>query len=85
MPWRTFLFADLGAALVSVPLGFGLGYLFTSQIKGILADMYRVERWLGLGGLLVVTIVLLVKIWRWYHHPPIDALVDEGVGTVHEV
>ena len=84
VPWRTFLFADMGAALGSVPLGFGLGYLFTSRIKAILADVHRVERWLGLGALCDLTLVLMVNIWRRYHHPPIETLVDEDDGVAEE-
>jgi membrane protein DedA with SNARE-associated domain len=84
VPWGTFLLADMGAALVGVPLSFGLAYLFTRQIQAILADVHRVERWLGLGALFVLTVVLLVKLWRWYHHPPIDALVDTGDGMAEK-
>jgi len=80
VPWRTFLLADMGAALVGVPLSFGLAYLFTSQIQSIIANVHRVEGWLGLGALFVVTIMLVVKLWFWYRHPPIDTLVHDGNG-----
>jgi membrane protein DedA with SNARE-associated domain len=76
VPWRTFLLADAGAALVGVPLEFGLAYLFTSQIEGILADVHQVQRWLGLGALFMVTIAVLVGLWRRYrpilHHVGLD-------------
>lgn len=72
VPWRTFLLADAGAALVGVPLEFGLAYLFTSQIEGILADVHQMQRWLGLVALFVLTLAILVGIWRRYqpilHH-----------------
>jgi membrane protein DedA with SNARE-associated domain len=84
VPWRTFLFADMGAALVGVPLSFWLAYLFTSQIQAIMADVHRAERWLGLGGLFVLTIMLVVKLWFWYRHPPIDTLVHRGDGKAEE-
>jgi len=70
VPWWRFLLADAGAALVGVPLGFTLAYVFTSQIEGILANVHRVERWIGLGALCVLTVVLLVNLWRWQH--PLD-------------
>jgi membrane protein implicated in regulation of membrane protease activity len=42
-----------------------LAYFFTDQIKAILADVHRVERWLGLAGLLAVAAMLVVAMWRW--------------------
>ena len=47
VPFWKFILADAGAALVSVPLAFGLAYFFTHQIGAILADVHRVERWLA--------------------------------------
>ena len=65
VPFWKFLVADAGAAVLGVPLGFGLAYFFTDQIKAILADVHRVERWLGLAGLLAVAAMLVVAMWRW--------------------
>lgn len=67
VPFWKFVLADAGAALIGVPLGFGLAYFFTDRIKAILADVHRAERWLGLAGLLVLAVVLVVVIWRWNH------------------
>jgi membrane protein DedA with SNARE-associated domain len=52
VPFWKFVVADACAALVGVPLAFGLAYFFTDQIKAIAADVHRAERWLGLVGLL---------------------------------
>ena len=57
--------ADAGAALVGVPLVFGLAYFFTDQIKAITANVHRGERWLGLASLLALLTLLVVGVWRW--------------------
>jgi membrane protein DedA with SNARE-associated domain len=62
--WK-FVVADAGAALVGVPLAFGLAYFFTDQIKAIAADVHRAERWLGLVGLLALAALVVVGVWRW--------------------
>jgi len=54
VPFWKFVVADVGAALFGVPLAFGLAYFFTDQIKAIMADVHRAERWLGLAGLLAL-------------------------------
>jgi hypothetical protein len=36
--------ADAGVAILVAPLGFGLAYFFTDQIKAIVADVHRAER-----------------------------------------
>src|SRR4029077_20423328 len=54
VPFWKFVVADGGAALVSVPLMFGLAYFFTVQIEAIMADVRRAQRWLGLAGLLTL-------------------------------
>ena len=65
VPFWKFAVADTGAALVSVPLTFGLSYFFTEQIKAVTADVHRAERWLGLAALLACAAVLVVGVWRW--------------------
>ena len=65
VPFWKFVVADAGAALLGVPLTFGLSYFFTDQIKAILADVHRAERWLGLAALLALAAVLVVGVWRW--------------------
>jgi len=70
--WK-FVVADAGAAVVGVPLGFGLAYFFTDQITAIMADVHRAERWLGLAVLLALAAMLAVGVWRW----------NRRVGTEH--
>jgi membrane protein DedA with SNARE-associated domain len=65
VPFWKFVVADAGAALLGVPLVFGLAYFFTDQIKAIMADVHRGERWLGLAGLLTLAALLGVGLWRW--------------------
>jgi glycerol-3-phosphate O-acyltransferase / dihydroxyacetone phosphate acyltransferase len=66
VPFWKFVLADAGAALIGVPLAFGLAYFFTDQIKAIMADVHRAERWLGLAGLLALATMLGVGVWRWH-------------------
>jgi membrane protein DedA with SNARE-associated domain len=65
VPFWKFVVADVGAAVLGVPLLFGLAYFFTDQIEAIAADVHRVERWLALAGLLMLMVVLVVGVWRW--------------------
>jgi membrane protein DedA with SNARE-associated domain len=65
VPFWKFVVADAGAAALGVPFVFGLAYFFTDQIEAIVADAHRVERWLGLAGLVVLAAVLGVGVWRW--------------------
>jgi len=66
VPFWKFVVADAGAALVGVPLAFGLAYFFTVQIKAIMVNVHRAERWLGLAGLLALAAMLVVGVWRWH-------------------
>jgi len=77
VPFWKFVAADAGAALFGVPLVFALAYFFTDQIKGIMADVHRAERWLGLAGLLVLATVLVVGVWRWYRRVGTEGLDEE--------
>lgn len=61
--WK-FLAVDAGAALVGVPFGFGLGFLFTDQLERVLSDVHRVERWLALAALVGLVAWLAVLAWR---------------------
>src|SRR4029077_16341340 len=65
--------AGVGAAVLGVPLVFGLAYFFTDQIKAITADVHRVERWVGLAVLLALAAILAVGASR----------CDRRVGTEH--
>lgn len=81
VPFWKFIAADAGAAALSVPLWFGLAYFFSDQITAIVADVHRVERWVGLAGLLVLAAVLAVSVWRWSRRiekEPLDDDAGEG-------
>jgi membrane protein DedA with SNARE-associated domain len=73
--WRFFL-TDAGAALVSVPLGFGLAYFFTDQLEVVLRDVRRTERLLGL--IVLVVLLMALGITAWVKRRRITAeLADE--------
>jgi membrane protein DedA with SNARE-associated domain len=78
VPFWKFVVADAGAAGLGVPFGFGLAYFFTDQIEAIVVDVHRVERWLGLGALLVLAVVL-VGVWRWNRRVVKEPLDEEGI------
>ena len=78
--WK-FVVADAGAAVLGVPLVFGLAYFFTDQIKAVMADVHRAERWLGLAVLLALATILAVGVWRWNRRvgkEPLDEEPAEG-------
>lgn len=62
--WK-FLVTDAAAALGGVPFSFALAYFFADQVEAIVADMHRAERWLALGGVLVLAAVLGMMARRW--------------------
>jgi len=66
VPFWKFVVADAGAALFGVPLLFGLAYFFTVEIKAIVVNVHRAERWLGLASLLALAAMLVVGLWRWH-------------------
>ena len=77
VPFWKFVVADAGAALFGVPLVFGLAYFFTDQIKAIMVDVHRAERWLGLAGLLALAAMLVVGVWRWHRRVGKERLDEE--------
>ena len=64
VPFWKFFAADGLAALVSVPLGFGIAYFFTDQLDRVLSDVKRVERWAMLVGVVVIAAALAYAAWR---------------------
>jgi hypothetical protein len=54
-----------------------LAYFFTDQIKAIMADVHRAERWLGLAGLLALAAMLVVGVWRWHRRVGKERLDEE--------
>ena len=70
MPFWKFILADAGAAALSVSFAFALAYFFTDQVSAILADVRRVERWLVLAALIVLTGGVVVYVVRWNRRIP---------------
>ncbi len=70
VPFWKFILADAGAAALTVPFVFTLAYFFTDQIGAILADVHRVERWLALIALIVLTGGVVVYVVRWNRRVP---------------
>ena len=54
IPFWKFLMVDGVAALIGVPLGFGVAFLFTDQLPAILHGVHRFERVLALVALVLV-------------------------------
>jgi membrane protein DedA with SNARE-associated domain len=77
VPFWKFVVADAGAATLGVPFLFGLAYFFMDEITAIVADVHRVERWLGLAGLLALAAVLVVSVWRGKRHLGTERLEGE--------
>ena len=77
VPFWKFVVADAGAAALGVPFLFGLAYFFMDEITAIVADVHRVERWLGLAGLLALAAVLVVSVWRGKRHLGTERLEGE--------
>ena len=57
VPFAQFIAVDAVAALVGVPVSFGLAFFFADQLEWVLADVHRIERWL------VVAAIALVAGW----------------------
>ena len=52
------------AALVSVPVSFGLAYFFTDRVEALLRDIRRVEGWVVLAGLMAFVVAVAVVSYR---------------------
>jgi len=83
VPFWKFVVADAGAAVLGVPLVFGLAYFFTDQIEAIMADVHQAERWLGLAVLLALAAILAVGVWRWNRRVGKERLDDEEPAAGH--
>jgi len=47
IPFWRFLVVDAAAALVGVPVSFGVAFLFADQLERVLADVHRIEALAG--------------------------------------
>jgi membrane protein DedA with SNARE-associated domain len=64
VPFPRFLAADAAAAMVGVPISFGLAFFFTDQLERILTDVRRVERWAILLAFVAVAVFISFRAWR---------------------
>ncbi len=64
IPFTRFLLVDTAAALVGVPVSFGVAFIFADQVEQLLADVHRAERWIVLYALLGVAAWLAWLAWR---------------------
>jgi membrane protein DedA with SNARE-associated domain len=64
VPFWKFVLVDGVAALVGIPLGFGVAYLFTDQLPAILHGVHRVERLLTLAAMVVLAAIIAFAAYR---------------------
>jgi membrane protein DedA with SNARE-associated domain len=64
IPFGRFLAADAAAAMVGVPLSFGMAFFFTDQLEQIRQDVHRVERWVIMLALVVLAGWIAVRSYR---------------------
>jgi membrane protein DedA with SNARE-associated domain len=64
IPFWKFLLVDTVAALVGVPLGFSVAYLFTDQLPAILHGVHRVERLLVLAAMVALAAIIGFAAYR---------------------
>ena len=64
IPFGRFLAVDAAAAMIGVPLSFGLAFFFTDQLESIVADVHRVERWAVLLALVVAAGWIAMRAYR---------------------
>jgi membrane protein DedA with SNARE-associated domain len=64
VPFAKFIVVDTVAALVGVPISFGLAFFFADQLEWVLADVHRIERWLAVAAIALVVSWLAVLAFR---------------------
>jgi membrane protein DedA with SNARE-associated domain len=69
IPFWKFLLVDTVAALVAVPLGFGVAYLFTDQLPAILQGVHRIERLVILVAMVLLAAVIAYAAYRKSRRP----------------
>ena len=69
IPFWKFLLVDGVAALVGVPLGFGVAYLFTEELPAILNGVHRFEKILVLAGMTLLAAIIGYAAYRKSRRP----------------
>jgi len=69
VPFWKFLGVDASAALLGIPATFGLAFLFANQVERVVADVHRVQRWLGLLVVVAIAFWAAIAVWRWSRRP----------------
>src|SRR5207249_2391265 len=69
VPFWKFLVLDAAAAVLGVPVSFGLAYVFADQVYGVLQDVHRIERWLALLAVATVAVWLALGAYRRSRRP----------------
>jgi membrane protein DedA with SNARE-associated domain len=64
VPFWKFLGVDAMAALIGVPLGFGVAYMFTDQLPAIMRGVHRVERLAVLAGMVLLAALIAYLAYR---------------------
>jgi membrane protein DedA with SNARE-associated domain len=64
IPFGRFLTADAVGALIGVPVGFGVAFVFTDQLEEIVAGVHRVERWAVVAALAAAAVWIAVRAYR---------------------
>jgi membrane protein DedA with SNARE-associated domain len=64
IPFWKFVLVDGVAAVVGVPLGFGVAYLFTDQLPAILHGVHRVERLVTLAVMVLLAAIIAFAAYR---------------------
>jgi membrane protein DedA with SNARE-associated domain len=76
LPFGRFLAVDGGAALIGIPLSFGVAFLFTDQLERLVHDIHRIERWGMLAGLVLLAGWLAVLAYRRAHRTAREERVE---------
>src|SRR5437773_1481022 len=69
VPFWKFLAVDAAAAVIGIPVSFGLAYVFANQVEGVLRDVHRIERWLTLLAVAAVAAWLALGAYRRSRRP----------------
>src|SRR5215510_401099 len=72
LPLWKFIVVDAAAAVISVPISFGVAFLFTDQVERVMHDVHHIERWLALYALAGLAGWLAYLAWRQNRRASVD-------------